>query len=259
MKISKKDQKLLLCAGGLLLALLAYLLVYRGFSEKNNQLETENRSLSGQIQQLEVLNANKEQYLTDTENLKTEVQNIIDQYPVEVREEDAVMYVYTMENETDIHVNSMTIAPANLLYTMGWQQTQQADPAGTAETENDETTNGVTAETSDTQETGYRLSAVTLNLTYTVSYGGFKDIIDFICSDKNKRNVESISLSYDSETGNLLGTMVVNLFELQGIDKVYEAPYIPSVPRGNTNPFGTSEVIQNNQKETVQDEEENED
>lgn len=226
MTISKKDQKLLLCAGGLLLALLAYLFVFRNFSEKNSDLQKENQNLSSQVQQLEILDANKEQYISDTKDLKAQVQEMIDRYPSEVREENAVMYAYEMENESDIHVNSMTITPANLLYTM---------------------------------EKGYGLSVITVNMDYSVTYEGFKDIIDFIRTDRDKRNVESISLSYDSETGNLLGTMVVNLFELQGIDKEYEAPYIPSMPRGNTNPFGTTGVSQENQEEAAQNEEQNED
>ena len=123
----------------------------------------------------------------------------------------------------------MTINPANLLYTMGQFRANTAEMDTATDTTSPQTVQG----------TQRYLYAVNLSLDYSVSYEGFKKIIDFIQADTDKRNIESISLSYDTETGNLLGTMVINLFELQGNDKVYEEPYIPSMPLGNTNPFGT--------------------
>lgn len=226
MKISKRDQKLLLCTGGILIAVLAYLLVFRSFSEKNAVLEDEKVKLSNEVARLELLDVRKETYLETAEELSSLSAEMINQFPSEIREETAIMYAYDMENTSDIHVNSMTINPANLLYTMGQYNTAATD--------------NTTTDTTVVQGVARYLYGVTLNLDYTVSYEGFKDIINFIQSDTDKRNVERISLSYDAQTGNLLGTMVVNLFSLQGNDKVYEEPYIPSMPIGNTNPFGTS-------------------
>lgn len=266
MKISKRDQKLLLCAGGILLAVLAYLLVFRNMSDKNIEIENENQTLRAQVQQLELLDAKKEQYIKDAESLSQKAQEIISQFPAEVREETAIMYAYDMENKADIHVNSMSITPKNLLYTLGLGQTSTnttdgttaggttttgttADStAATGTTTNGTTTGGTAADgtttdgtaSSESQNNLRFLYVMTVNLDYSVTYDGFKSIIDFIQTNSDKRNVESISLSYDSESGNLLGTMVVNLFELNGTDKQYQAPYIPSMPQGNTNPFGTA-------------------
>lgn len=250
MKISKRDQKLLLCVGGILLAVAAYFFVFQNMSDKNKRIESENQALEAQVQQLELLDAKKEQYIKDAESLSQKAQEIISQFPAEVREETAIMYAYDMENKADIHVNSMSITPKNLLYTLGLGQTNNTTDGITAggTTTTGTTTGGTAADGTTTDGTASSeaqnnlrfLYVMTVNLDYSVTYDGFKSIIDFIQTNSDKRNVESISLSYDSESGNLLGTMVVNLFELNGTDKQYQAPYIPSMPQGNTNPFGTA-------------------
>lgn len=266
MKISKRDQKLLLCAGGILLAVAAYFFVFRNMSEKNSKIESENQTLEAQVQQLELLDAKKEQYIEDAESLNQKAQEIISQFPAEIREETAIMYAYDMENKADIHINSMSITPKNLLYTLGIGLAGANTADGTAANgttadgtaangtptdgtaANGTTTDGTAADgttadgtaSSEVQSSVKYLYVMTVNLDYSVTYDGFKSIIDFIQTNADKRNVENISLSYDSESGNLLGTMVVNLFELSGTDKQYQAPYIPSMPQGNTNPFGTA-------------------
>lgn len=250
MKLQKKDQKLLLCAGGVMLALLAYLFVFRTFSEKNGALKNQNLQLSEQVRQLESLDANKEQYIADAEEMNLKVDEIINQYPAEIRNETAVMYAYELENEASIHFSTMTINPKNLLYTTGQYQldTGSTAAAGTtdaaaADANATNTADGDAAVVTGEGPTRY-LSVVALDVDYTVTYQGFKDAIEAIQSDLERRNVESVALSYDSESGNLLGTMVINLFELQGVDKEYEAPNIPSVPTGNTNPFGSTDTLQ---------------
>lgn len=235
MKISKRDQKLLLCAGGILIAVIAYFFGFRNLSSKNETLEYDNSQLANEVAELELLDARKEQYQADAEEMRRIIAEIVSQFPSEVREETAIMYAYEMENEADISVNSMSIQPKNRLYAM--ESTREAIIGRTEESGQAEE-----GQTDGTGDDGASLSlyTVTLSMDYTVSYTGFKDIVDYIQKDADKRNVESVTLSYDTETGNLLGSMVVNLFALQGNDRAYEEPYIPSVPIGNTNPFGTS-------------------
>ena len=48
------------------------------------------------------------------------------------------------------------------------------------------------------------------------------------------------SVRFDDSTGKLTGEMRVDSYFLYGLDKPYEAPYIPAVPHGTNNLFGTT-------------------
>lgn len=194
------------------------------------------------------MNNRKEEYTEVTTELENMTTEIVEQFPSEIREETAIMYAYDMENSADIHLNAMTIEASNLLYTMGQSNTSSDANTASDSTASDSTasdsTNGSTTEgnvNSDTAAAQVRLYTKSLNISYTVSYNDFKKIVEYIQTNADKRNVESVSVSYDSDTGKLVGTMVLNLFYLRGSDNAYSDPYIPSMQHGNTNPFGTVE------------------
>jgi hypothetical protein len=56
-------------------------------------------------------------------------------------------------------------------------------------------------------------------------------------------NIEDVSVTYDTSTGNLMGNMKINMFSLIGSEvlKGYEPPYINDINTGRENIFGTSQ------------------
>ncbi len=62
---------------------------------------------------------------------------------------------------------------------------------------------------------------------------------DYINNYTEKRNIDEITLSYDSETGNLTGSMKINMYNLVGNGITYTEPAIGNVDIGLDNIFGT--------------------
>ena len=54
-------------------------------------------------------------------------------------------------------------------------------------------------------------------------------------------NVGGLSLSYDSETGKIVGNLNVNRYYLTGTEDVYESPDTGVIQKGSDNIFGTIE------------------
>lgn len=234
MSISKKDLKLLLYVGGILAVVYVYFVIFNPTLENNEILVQENIELQAQVERLEELDKNKEVYLEETADMRSEIAEIYSIFPADIKEETTIMYANMLEGISDLEVSAIGISSRNQLYAMLEGNTQ----AGTADT----TEEGTVAETS--QNAGEPRAALydrQVTYTFTVSYEGFKKVVRRIQEETEKRNVEDITLSFDPSTGRLVGSMLVNMYAMDGteIEKVYVEPEVPPMPLGTDNIFGT--------------------
>lgn len=235
MSISKKDLKLLLYVGGILAIVLVYFNIFSPTLENNKILVQENIELQAQVERLEELDKNKEVYLEETADMRSEIAEIYSIFPADIKEETTIMYANMLEGISDLEVSAIGISSRNQLYAMLEGNTQ----AGTADT----TDAGTVAETAG-QHAGEPRAALydrQVTYTFTVSYEGFKKVVRRIQEETEKRNVENVTLSFDSSTGRLVGSMLVNMYAMDGseIEKVYVEPEVPPMPLGTDNIFGT--------------------
>ena len=77
----------------------------------------------------------------------------------------------------------------------------------------------------------------TMSMNYTCTYEQLKRLVDFVNAYTERMNIESITVSYDAQTGNLTGDMTLNLFAVTGTEKEYVAPEINDLSLGETNIF----------------------
>lgn len=251
-RISKKDIKLLLYVGGLLLLALAYFLGYQKFMEKREVLEAEQANLQQQVNRLNEIAMYLDDYEEQAAVYDEEMDKIFSDYPAEVREEDTILYACDMENSYDIWVSNIGISPANQVFSLGDNVTTDVVAA---ETTTDESAAAGTESTgmSVDEQLGIQDEA-TVTLPYislfdtavvydfTTGYSDCKSVFAMILACADKRNVSSISLAYDTETGLLNGNMNVNMFYMTGSDKTYEEPDAGIIVHGKDNLFGTVEV-----------------
>ena len=101
-RISKKDIKLLLYVGGILLLALAYFLGYQKFMEKREVLEAEQANLQQQVNRLNEISMYLDDYEEQAAVYDEEMDKIFSDYPADVREEDTILYACDMENSYDI-------------------------------------------------------------------------------------------------------------------------------------------------------------
>ncbi len=92
-----------------------------------------------------------------------------------------------------------------------------------------------------------------LTISYRVTYEGLKKAMDFITGYKERMTVDNITASYDTLTGQLTGTMVINLYSVMGGNAVYTAPSTGVTNFGTENIFGTYEPDDSKEKEDDQE------
>jgi hypothetical protein len=83
----------------------------------------------------------------------------------------------------------------------------------------------------------YQLYDMSATYEFTTSYEYLKKMIEKVQTDPEHRNVGSLSVERDN-TGELVGTMTLNLYSLTGTEKVYETPDAGSIKKGRDDLFG---------------------
>lgn len=248
MKISKRDKRLLLIVGGLVVVLCVYYFVFLNFQEKTETLEAENVVLEDVIARLKDLDKNREQYLADTEKYTEDNERIKEEFPAGMEEEDDILYIDGLEGTLSEFYASSVGMPSSVGYELAYpavetisvdemlQGTANEAQEETVTEEEDGTTDGATL-TADSIYPSCQLWYVPVTTTYEANYLSLKQLVKAITDDSNKKSVEDISITYNEENGILSGTLTSNFYYLSGTDEVYSTPDVAGVPTGTSNPF----------------------
>ncbi len=255
MNFSKRDRNILLVVAGVLALLAVYFFIFLNLQEKTEALKQENQILNDVIVKLKDLDKNREQYLADTEKFKEENQEIKDEFPADMKEEDDILYINGLEGSLGEYYASALGMPSAVAYEAAYpipdtinvdemlagNVTNTATDAQAAETE---AADGADAATTDgavlsdaSAYTDVKLYYLPISTAFDVNYVSFKQLITAMAGDVDKKSIEEVSVTYNEETGLLSGTMTSNFYYMQGTDKVYETPDINGVSVGTSNPF----------------------
>lgn len=214
--ITKRDKKMLLYAAGILSVVLVYVFVVSPGQDKRAELKSEAAALEAELEQAEQHVKMQEYYEQETAVMQAQIDEVLAAFPADIKEETAIMYADMLENKSDIHIPGISVGAENLLYTLGQ--------------DSGENVNG-----------GVSLYGTQIAYSFTVPYEDMKQVIRTIQEDEEQRNVETITLSYEAGSGELAGSMTVNMYSVTGTDKPYIAPDVPPMSLGTENIFGTVE------------------
>lgn len=226
--------------------------VYQPLHMKTKQMQEENKIKTQELQQLKKWEANKEEYESDTERLQQEKATYEEQFPKEVKEEDSILLVRSLEKEMEIEVSSMAFQKRNLVYTTTAQEKTKQEEQKTLAEQNEEITQekideieGIEREDEETEDS-YEGSGLALyqnqsNIQFQTSYQGIKDMISYIKTLQKRTTVDSIQLDYNAAEGNLIGEATLDQFTLEGTQQEYQKPDAGNNQLGVDNLFGTFE------------------
>ncbi len=252
MKVSKRDVYILLIFVGILAVVAAYFLVYQPNIESAEALEAENAQLQQRIADLSGKMENKDSYVADTASMKEEMDAILKQFPVDVREEDGVLLAINQEliapmviDSIGITANEPTVLPdaeeEDVDHTYEVEEIEEYEAqegiADEAEQAADAEGGGVANE-----DMPYVLMQRSVTMNYLVSYDGLKRGVKNISVQDNRMSINNLTVSYDESTGLLSGTTVVDMYCIPGQDKEYVQPNFSSVLLGSDNIFGSLET-----------------
>ncbi len=215
--MNRKDVQLLILVMGILVAVLSWQFVYNPNQEKAEQISAENETLRKTVAELEELDSKKEQYIADTETMKQDCNDIISRFEPGVEIEDAMLYLYNMENVADNQV----VVPS-----IGFGQPSPIPYTGTTTVEEYELT-----------DDGMQLYTAQDSISFTTTYSGLKSVVRYIYDIPGRKSISSVSLSAGTD-GYLSGSMSLDFYYLTGTDKMYIPADIPGVRLGRDNIFG---------------------
>ena len=66
-----------------------------------------------------------------------------------------------------------------------------------------------------------------------------KQLVDIIANDNNRKSVGTLSAVFNVEDGKITGNMTYDTYFVNGLDKPYVEPNVPSIKHGVKNIFGT--------------------
>ena len=211
MKLSKRDIGLLLGLLGLVIAVASYALVFNPMKLKNQELETELTALKDKEAKLTELVDDFDYYKEQIEVCKETSAEIETRFPSEVKPENEIMYAVELEDELEVEFSTLNYGTPLEIITEG----QKAD----------------------------RFAYCTsLSANYRATYRGLKDVILYTADQADRMVVDTVTASYDGTTGNLVGSITINMYTVAGTERVYEKPYVPAMNVGIDNIFGTIEI-----------------
>ncbi len=223
--LSNSDKRLLFLAGAVLILVAAYFLVFSTCNTKASEIESENETLQAQLTELQNMAARVTTVQAETEEMNAEREAIIATYPAGVTVESSIKRILGYEETTGVLFSDVS-------FNLG---------------------NAIEASSSDGEETGgvYGYYA-SLTLRYEAGYDQIKDLLNHVLSEEERTTISSISMSYNSDSSTISGTMVINLYYMVGTDTEYEAPVFDGISLGVDNLFGAT----NSTTATTADEEE---
>lgn len=215
MTIRKRDIKLLLILAGIVLIAASYFLVYQSYMGKAQTAEAEAQQMAPRVAQLRGYEQNVSRYRSETSKDKETIAAQMKRYPTDVRPEDMVMYAQTLGRTCGLDISKITFAdPVSVL------AYKSVDSKGAG-------TRALTA---------YERS---MTISCNLSYQGLKQMIDTVNGSALRTTVNSISVSFDSETGQLTGNVQLNKYFITGDGDKYAPTAVPDMPLGKSNLFGT--------------------
>lgn len=219
--INKEIQKfLLMLVLVVLMALVAVLYLYLPLVEDKNALIQENIQLNTRWIELQNMGRETEVYKANINASKTEISKVFSRYGAGNTPEKSIMFVNSLESEVGIKIPNVSFSSPSTLTSVQLPMIEDMEDG----------TYVIHYSTVD-------LLAETLTMSYSCSYEEMKRLIDYINAYAERMNIQSISISYDSETGNLSGSLVLNLYAVTGGDKVYEKPEVEDIRLGEDNIF----------------------
>lgn len=264
MNLSMRDKKILLMFIGILVFFLGWFFGYRPQMEIASQIEDSNGPLEERLQELMDLAANKDFYVSETASIQDKISEYVTKFPADVRPEDGIVLARNMENELGFQITSVGLgdkefvasidgsseediaqAPDQTMSEQANEQTQQQidEVEGTdsqAQEDLQDASDAAVADQNNASTTPV-LYRTQVTMQFNGTYAGLKEAVTYIAEQTGRMTLDNVNASYDTSTGNLTGTIVVNMFSMTGTDNSYSEPDAGEVAYGTDNIFGTIE------------------
>lgn len=222
MKMDKKTINLIIGLIGIIILVVAYMAIAKPMKEKTAQIEAENVGLKEKADEYEAVNAQRPKYEQGIVDLTATREELLASFPAGMTREDEIMYWANMEraNYSVLNIDNLVMSSWSEVFVDG--QPSYSDEEGA---------------------TQLHLYSAPVNYTYQATYQGVKDMVSYVFAQTDKKSIENLAVSYDTQTGNLVGTIDINMYYMVGTGNEYKPYTIPSVPTGVTDVFHSNDIL----------------
>ncbi|MDE7431189.1 MAG: hypothetical protein K2N34_04640, partial [Lachnospiraceae bacterium] len=201
-----KNLKYILVLVGVLALVLSYFLVFRKYTDKSKDIQTELDSLQAKCDDLEAKNGNKANIEKLTEEAEQKCEELLKKFDGDVTPQSVIMDNYNMGERLQIKIPTLSLATKEQTYTFG--QLTSSNPNGG--------TGGMNAE--------YTGMAMSYNITTLGTYDQMKQTLNYIMNEEGKRKVPiSVTFSYSSTEQQVALNIAVKEYSVTGGDRVQKA------------------------------------
>lgn len=260
LEISMHDKKILLMFFGVVIFVAGYMFGYRPQMEKAETFQAQSVPVREHLNKLLEMAEKKDFYVKETSSMKKKIEDYTAQFPADVKEEDGIILAYNMEKSLDMNASSVGLGTKDFVASMngrsqsdieeeqqtlsekGNEQTQEnideIEGTDTDAEKQQEAVDGAARQTDPATPVLYRTQD---DLQISITYASLKEMVEYLAAQNGRTTIDSVNASFDPTTGNLTGTLTVNLFSMTGTSNSYTEPDAGSVAHGTGNLFGTIE------------------
>lgn len=226
----RKEIQAILALLGILVFICTYFLGYLKVKDLTSAMEAENRTLKATAEAYEILYTSEATYKTSKAEDLDYITGYENGYATSISTQDEIMYVDNMERNV---AGNLTVSYINMSTPSVSEYTPELQY-------NAAFTTGI-IERPQIADDGIAFVTYPVDFGCNISYEGFKSMINYLNTVGTKKNLSSVSLSFDSSTGILNGVIGMEMYALSGTGKNYSPLTIPGVSVGVENIFGTVE------------------
>lgn len=234
MSISPKERNILIGFFGILIAVAAWFAYVSPTRDEIEAVKLENVSLKATADEYESINLRVNDY---EEAIKADViiaEEITSRFPAEVKTQDQMMFWADFDKEDmenlrfgDLEIDDRDPVAVTGVEDLGGANINVADDGSI--TIADAQVEDITAK--------YVLYGAPFGMGFACTYDGLKSMVKYVNDQYDRNCILGFDVAYDETSGLLEGSISVELFYIEGLEKDYQASFIPSVPVGQADVF----------------------
>lgn len=240
--------KVLIILIGIIALVLSYFLGYSAFAEQTASVQSEISTLQSEVAVLNAMNEKQDDYVKEMDDMNAQIAFVERKFPSMIKAEDVIIYADALEKSNEMQIAGIEIGEAELAYSTAdtGEEVYVEEPVEgevveeggeAAEPTEEENLQAEYAKYGVVEDYYYDLYSVPITYNFNVDYFNFKTAIQYIRDAADTQSLRNVVLTYNPETGDLNGNLIVSDYVLSGSGNSYTAPSLPEIPVGTLNPF----------------------
>lgn len=194
-----------------ILILGVYIWVYQKYTDMTAKLQSDNQTLTTRVAELKEYYDNVEMYTESTKAMKAEIDEKLDSFPADVKEEDVLVLALDTMRKANVGYTGISVSPRKSIYDIDEAVVTDAALEG--------------------YDQAISMGSRVTQYTTINNYYDLKKVVDIINSIENRRVINTLSYTKNDD-GYLEGTIEVQSFFAIGTGKGYVAPDIADYEAG---------------------------